>query len=91
MLKVVSKGYDLKFNDSIIFVLMNLDEAYNMSFDVDPDMLPDQFHKMTKKLTIVDMKEALKRRFRNEQIARFGNLFMIYPSFSSDSFKKLKK
>jgi len=89
MLKVVSKGYDLKFNDSIIFVLMNLDEAYNMSFDVDPDMLPDQFHKMTKKLTIVDMKEALKRRFRNEQIARFGNLFMIYPSFSSDSFKKL--
>ena len=89
MLKVVSKGYDLKFNDSIIFVLMNLDEAYNMSFDVDPDMLPDQFHKMTKKLTIVDMKEALKRRFRNEQIARFGNLFMIYPSFSSESFKRL--
>lgn len=89
MLKIVSKGYDLKFNDSIIFVLMNLDEAYNMSFDVDPDMLPDQFHKMTKKLTIVDMKEALKRRFRNEQIARFGNLFMIYPSFSSESFRKL--
>ncbi len=89
MLKVVSKGYDLKFNDSIIFVLMNLDEAYTMSFDMDPDMLPDQFHKMTKKLTIVDMKEALKRRFRNEQIARFGNLFMIYPSFSSESFKRL--
>lgn len=89
MLKVVSKGYDLKFNDSIIFVLMNLDEAYNMSFDVDPDMLPDQFHKITKKLTIVDMKEALKHRFRNEQIARFGNIFMIYPSFSSESFRKL--
>ncbi|MBP5725195.1 MAG: hypothetical protein J6X18_16680 [Bacteroidales bacterium] len=89
ILKLVSKGYDLKFNDSIIFVLMNLDEAYNMSFDVDPDMLPDQFHKMTKKLTIVDIKEALKHRFRNEQIARFGNLFMIYPSFSSDSFRKL--
>ena len=89
MLKAVSKGYDLKFNDSIIFILMNLDEAYNMSFDVDPDMLPDQFHKMTKKLTIVDMKEALRKRFRNEQIARFGNLFMIYPSFSSDSFRKL--
>lgn len=89
MLKVVSKGYDLKFNDSIIFALMNLDEAYNMSFDVDPDMLPDQFHKITKKLTIVDMKEALKHRFRNEQIARFGNIFMIYPSFSSESFRKL--
>lgn len=89
MLRTVSKGYDLKFNDSIIFVLMNLDEAYSMSFDVDPDMLPDQFHKMTKKLTIVDIKDALKKRFRNEQIARFGNLFMIYPSFSSDSFRKL--
>ena len=83
------KGYDLKFNDSIIFVLANLDEAYTMSFDVDPDMDPDQFNKITKKLTIVDIKAALRRRFRNEQIARLGNIFMIYPSFSSESFRKM--
>lgn len=84
-----SKGYDMKFNDSIIFVLGNLDEAYMMALDVDPDMSPDQFHKMTKKITIFNIKEALQKRFRNEQIARLGNIHMIYPSFSCDSFKKI--
>ena len=84
-----NKGYDLKFNDSIIFVIANLDEAYHMSFDVNPDMSPDQFHKITKKISIVDIKEALKKRFRNEQIARLGNIHIIYPSFSSETFRGL--
>lgn len=84
-----SKGYDLVFNDSVIFVLGNLDEAYTVAFDVDPDMSPDQFHKITKKINIVDIKKALQKRFRNEQIARLGNIHIIYPSFSSDTFKKI--
>ena len=83
------KGYDLKFNDSIIFVIGNLDEAYEMSFSVNPDMSPDQFRKITEKITIVDIKDALKRRFRNEQIARLGNIHIIYPSFSSQNFKDI--
>lgn len=89
IIKNAEKGYDMDFSQSIVFVLMNLDEAYEMSFNVSPDMSPDQFHKITKKLTIVDIKEALKRRFRNEQIARLGNLFMIYPSFSEQNFKDI--
>lgn len=84
-----SKGYDLNFKDSVIFVIANLDEAYQISFDVNPDMSPDQFNKITKKLTIVDIKEALKKRFRNEQIARLGNIHVIYPSFSSSTFKSI--
>lgn len=87
--KKSQKGYDLNFSDSIIFVIANLDEAYTMAFNSDPDMSPDQFHKITKDITIVKIKEALQRRFRNEQIARLGNVHMIYPSFSSDSFKKI--
>ena len=83
------KGYDLNFSDSVIFVLGNLDEAYEMALNVDPDMSPDQFHKATKKLNIVDIKKALQQRFRNEQIARLGNIHLIYPSFSSDTFKKI--
>lgn len=83
------KGYDLKFNDSIIFVIANLDEAYHMSFDVNPDMSPDQFRKITEKISIVDVKEALKSRFRNEQITRLGNIQVIYPSFSEQNFKDL--
>lgn len=83
------KGYDLKFNDSIIFVIGNLDEAYEMSFNVNPDMSPDQFRKITEKISIVDIKDALKNRFRNEQIARLGNIHVIYPSFSEQNFKDL--
>lgn len=84
-----AKGRRLKFHDSIIFVIGNLDEAYKMTFDVNPDMSPDQFNKLTSEINIVDVKQALQRRFRNEQIARLGNIHLMYPSFSTDSFKKI--
>lgn len=83
------KGYDLKFKESIIFVIANLDEAYDVAFNVNPDMSPDQFNNITKKINIVDVKKALQKRFRNEQIARLGNIHVIYPSFTSKSFKKI--
>lgn len=83
------RGYEMDFKKSVIFVIANIDEAYTMSFNVNPDMSPDQFNALTKKLTIVDMKEALQRRFRNEQIARLGNMYVIYPSFSCDTFRKI--
>lgn len=86
-----SKGYDLDFKDSVIFVIGNLDEAYQMALDVDPDMSPDQFHKATKNITIVDIKKSLQKRFRNEQIARLGNIHMIYPSFNTKSFREIIK
>ena len=53
------KGYDLKFNDSIIFVIGNLDEAYQISFDVNPLMPPDRFRKIREKNSIVQIKDAL--------------------------------
>lgn len=84
-----SKGYDMDFHNSVIFVMANVDEAYTMALSVNPDMSPDMFHEATKKITIVDIKEALQNRFRNEQIARLGNIHHIYPSFSSASFKEI--
>lgn len=87
--EISQKGYELKFNDSIIFVIANLDEAYDVAFNVNPDMSPDQFYNITKKISIVDIKKALQKRFRNEQIARLGNIHVIYPSFNSKSFKKI--
>lgn len=86
---IASKGYDLNFSQSIIFVIGNLDEAYEVAFNVDPDMSPDNFHQLTKKISVVDIKEALQRRFRNEQIARLGNIHVIYPSFSKSTFQKI--
>ncbi|KPP98479.1 MAG: cell division protease FtsH [Bacteroidetes bacterium HLUCCA01] len=71
----------------LIFVLGNLDEAYTMSNDFNPDMDADEFHEQSMKINVPIIKKALKRRFRNEQIARLGNIHIIYPAFSKKSFQ----
>ena len=73
----------------LIFVLGNLDEAYTMSHDYNPDMDADEFHEQSMKINVPIIKKALTKRFRNEQIARLGNIHIIYPAFSKDSFQKI--
>ena len=77
------------YSQSVIFIIGNLDEVYSMAGVVDPDYSADMFYENSKKITIPKVKAALKKRFRIEQIARLGNVHVIYPAFSSDSFKKL--
>lgn len=84
--KKLSNGHHLDYSKSLVFVIGNIDEAYTISYNFDPDMDPDQFRIVTEKLTMVDIKEALRERFRNEQIARLGNIMMLYPSFSKKNF-----
>jgi len=74
---------------AIIFVLGNLDEAYTMSKNYNPDVNADEFHEMSLKINVPIIKKALQERFRNEQIARLGNNHIIYPAFSSKSFYKI--
>ncbi|MBN4049748.1 AAA family ATPase, partial [Bacteroidales bacterium AH-315-N07] len=74
---------------SLIFVVGNLDEAYLMSNDFNPDRSADEFHEQSLKVNITHIKKALKKRFRNEQIARLGNYHIIYPGFNEDSFYKI--
>lgn len=83
------KGFVMDFRQSIVFIIGNLDEAYQISFDVDPDMSPNQFREITNEMNVVDIKAALRKRFRNEQIARMGNTHIIYPSFSQKDFEDL--
>jgi len=73
----------------LIFVLGNLDEAYTMSNDFNPDMDADEFHEQSMKINVPIIKQALKKRFRNEQIARLGNMHIIYPAFSRKSFQRI--
>lgn len=82
-----SKTLDL--SHSIIFVLGNLDEAYSMSHNMNPDISADEFHEATSKITIADIKRALRKRFRPEQIARLGNNHIIYKSFNCAQFRAL--
>lgn len=73
----------------LIFVLGNLDEAYKMSRDFNPDMDADEFHEQSLKINVPIIKKALKLRFRNDQIARLGNIHIIYPAFSKNSYQKI--
>ena len=81
----------LDLSRSVIFVLGNLDEAYTMSHNMNPDISADEFHEATSKITIADIKKALRKRFRPEQIARLGNNHLIYKSFNNAQFRMLIK
>lgn len=81
------KTYD--FSNSIIFVIANVDEAYVDAKDADPDMDADALHEHSMSITLFDLKQSLAKRFRIEQIARLGNNFVIYPAFSSKTYKQL--
>ena len=81
-----SKGYYKDYSSALIFVIGNIDEAYTVSYNMNPDMDADIFHEETKKMTAVDIKQALQKRFRTEQIARLGNTMLLYPSFSVQNF-----
>ncbi len=92
LLEVFELGNSPKTVDcskGLIFVLGNLDEAYTMSHNFNPDMDADEFHEQSLKINVPIIKRALQRRFRNEQIARLGNLHIIYPAFSKQSFQKI--
>lgn len=80
---------ELDLSRSLIFILGNLDEAYNMSRSVNPDISADEFHEATSKITLTHIKKALNKRFRPEQIARLGNNHVIYKSFSNEHFRQL--
>jgi len=79
----------LDLSKALIFIVGNLDEAYVMSHDLNPDDDPDVLHEYSKGITIIEIKKELRKRFRLEQIARFGNNHLIYPSFDVQTFRQI--
>jgi Peptidase family M41/ATPase family associated with various cellular activities (AAA) len=80
------------YSQTLIIISGNLDEAFQMSSHTsDSEVDADIYHAFTKKITAVDIKNALTRRFRPEQVARFGNIHLIYPSLRKADFKALIK
>ena len=82
---------EINVGGSLVFIIGNLDEAYKVQSDTNPDMDADTFYEITSKVTITDIKNALKRRFRAEQVARFGNNMIKYPTLGKKSFEKIIK
>ncbi len=74
---------------SLIMVLGNLDEVYHMSNDVNPDIDADLFYRQSLRTTVTEVKKSLQKRFRNEQIARFGNHHIIYPSLNKAAYRNI--
>lgn len=79
----------LDCSKSLVFILGNLDEAYKDSYDINPDIDADLFYEITSRVTTTDIKEALKKRYRPEQIGRLGNNIIKYPTLSKDSFRRI--
>lgn len=75
---------------TLIIISGNLDEAYSMANETgETDIEADIFRAYTEKITIVDIKNALSRKFKPEQVARFGNIHLIYKSLRKVDFEAL--
>jgi cell division protease FtsH len=74
---------------SLIFILGNLDEAFSVHSEIDPDISADLFHDITEAVGITELKEALQRKFRAEQVGRLGNNIIKYPSLRCKDFETI--
>jgi cell division protease FtsH len=81
----------VSYSKMLIIIAGNIDEAYNMSDVSDADTDADIFHEFSKKINVVTIKHALAKRFKPEQVARFGNNHIIYPSLNKTSYKEIIK
>jgi len=78
------------YTKCLIFISGNLDEAYQFASKTDEvDVDADIFHDLSLKINILDIKSSLRARFKPEQIARFGNMQVIYPSLSKLSYETI--
>jgi cell division protease FtsH len=75
---------------TLVIISGNLDEAFSVARDAaEADIDADIFHAISSKVTLMDVKNALLRKFRPEQVARFGNIHLIYPSLRKQDFQAL--
>ncbi|HEY9072064.1 MAG TPA: hypothetical protein VIV61_17525 [Candidatus Ozemobacteraceae bacterium] len=78
-----------RFSHLLVFIMGNLDEAFPMSNDFSADHDADMFYRQSLKVTIPQVKEALKKRFRKEQIARMGNTHILLPAIQKKHFEQI--
>lgn len=87
--KICNSPKTLNCSRCLVFIIGNLDEAFGVEEELNPDMDADIFNDITSKVTVSDIKEALTQRFRAEQIARIGNNMIKYPTMKKVHFEKI--
>jgi cell division protease FtsH len=83
--------WETDYSRLLVFVCGNLDELYeDLATSVDDcDSDADTFHAATCKLSMIDVKQALNQRFKPEQVARLGNVHVVYPSLPRRAYEQL--
>jgi len=82
----------VKYKKLLIIISGNLDEAFLGSTAVgDADRDADVYHEHSKTVNLIAIKQALKNRFKPEQIARFGNIHLIYPILNKAAYTNIIK
>ncbi len=80
----------INHSKTLILISGNLDKAFQMASQTgESDIDADIFHAFTKKITVIDVKNALTKKFRPEQVSRFGNIHLIYKSLRKVDFEAL--
>jgi hypothetical protein len=75
---------------TLVIVSGNLDDAFSIATQTsETDVDADIFYNLTTKINLVDIKNALSKKFRPEQVARFGNIHLIYTSLKKKHFELL--
>jgi ATPase family associated with various cellular activities (AAA) len=89
--RAASDSWETDYSRLLIIVSGNLDEMYRdlASRVEDCDTDADVFHNLSNQLSLIDVKKALNKRFRPEQVARLGNTHIIYPSLNQATYLRL--
>lgn len=77
------------YSKLLIFTCSNIDEMYKIK-DID-SLSADELHESTSNLKIENLKIHLENYYRKEQVARFGNNWIIYSSLTKDNFIQIIK
>lgn len=81
------REYD--FSSALIFLIGNLDEAFRMSDELNPDSNADLYREATLRIGAPEIKKALRKRFRSEQVARLGNIHVVYPALGNAEYRRI--
>lgn len=79
----------LDFSHSLIFISGNLDDVYPNVYDFDPDVDLETIYKESLNINFAEVKYELAKRFRPEQIGRFGNNHIVYPALNREAYLKI--
>lgn len=86
-----TEAWSTDYSRLLVFVCGNLDEMYEgvATRVEDCDTDADVFHRLTRRLSQIDVKKALGQRFRPEQIARLGHQHIVFPSLSRAAYERI--